>query len=499
MPSRQTRPSTPRLSEVARHVVPPKGIVSTGWPAVRDKCDDLGITFDEWQHGAGRLILAKRDDGKYAATIGGTALSIPRQVGKTFLVGAIVFALCLLNPGLTVIWTAHRLRTAGETFDKMRGMTMRAKIRPHIAKVVLGSGEEEVRFKNGSRILFGARERGFGRGFDEVDVLIFDEAQILTENAIDDMVPAMNQSRQPAGGLMLFMGTPPKPSDPGEVFARMRAEALSGEDEDTGYIEFSADSDFTPTPTPLAMTPEDWRQIGKGNPSYPKRTPREAILRMRKKLTPDSMRREGFGIWDDGRGMRVFGPGFWEACAGTRPSGLEVGALGLAVSFDLEQAAIVAAGQLGEVEVVRSMRHGADPDSWLVSHAVALHEKFGVPVVIDGKGPGADFVPALKEALGDSLRVVTTGEVLDACAGIYKTVRGGLLVHAKDDPQVSDELDEAVMDAVKRDVGDRWAWGRRKSGGDISPLEAATLALWGLANADEPAVSAYEERGLLTI
>jgi phage terminase large subunit-like protein len=144
-----TKPSTGRLSELARHVVAPAGITSTGWPAVRDKCRDLGLEFDEWQHGAGRVILAKRADGKYAATIGGTALSIPRQVGKTFLVGAIVFALCLLNPGLTVIWTAHRLRTAGETFDKMQGMARRAKIKPFVAKIVLGSGEEEIRFRNG--------------------------------------------------------------------------------------------------------------------------------------------------------------------------------------------------------------------------------------------------------------------------------------------------------------------------------------------------------------
>jgi hypothetical protein len=53
-------------------------------------------------------------------------------------------------------------------------------------------------------------------------VLIFDEAQILTDNALDDMIPATNQSRQPTGALLLFMGTPPKPTDPGEVFRRMR-------------------------------------------------------------------------------------------------------------------------------------------------------------------------------------------------------------------------------------------------------------------------------------
>ena len=152
----RTKPSTPLLSEVARHVVVPSGVVSTGWPSVRDKCADLGIRFRWWQHPIGQIILAKRADGKYAATIGGTGLSIPRQVGKTFLVGAIVFALCLLHPGLTVIWTAHRLRTAEETFGKMQKFAKRAKIKPFIERVVLGSGEEAVLFTNGSRILFGA-------------------------------------------------------------------------------------------------------------------------------------------------------------------------------------------------------------------------------------------------------------------------------------------------------------------------------------------------------
>jgi hypothetical protein len=300
MPTLQTTSrSTPRLSDLARSVVAPKGVVSTGWPAVQRKCRELGIRFRPWQPDVGRLILAKREDGKYAATIGGTGLSIPRQVGKTFLVGAIIFALCLLHPNLTVIWTAHRLRTADETFGKMQVFARRKRIAPFVLKTVLGSGEEEILFRNGSRILFGARERGFGRGFDEVDVLIFDEAQILTENALDDMVPATNQSRQEASALLLFMGTPPKPSDPGEVFMRMRREALAGEDEDTGWVEFGADPGFTPTESPAPLTEADWRQVAKANPSFPEDTPKEAILRMRKQLGPESFLREGLGIWDE--------------------------------------------------------------------------------------------------------------------------------------------------------------------------------------------------------
>jgi hypothetical protein len=103
MPKSATASSTPRLSEVARHVVIPSGIVTTAWPRVVAKCADMGVTFDPWQHGVGAIALGKRKDGKYAATVGGVVLSIPRQVGKTFLVGMVIITLCILFPGFTAL------------------------------------------------------------------------------------------------------------------------------------------------------------------------------------------------------------------------------------------------------------------------------------------------------------------------------------------------------------------------------------------------------------
>ncbi|MUP49193.1 terminase, partial [Veillonellaceae bacterium M2-8] len=81
-----------------------------------------------------------------------------------------------------------------------------------VASVRATNGQQAIEFTNGSRILFGARESGFGRGFAMVDVIVFDEAQILTENALSDMVPATNAA---PNGLVLMMGTPPRPKDPG--------------------------------------------------------------------------------------------------------------------------------------------------------------------------------------------------------------------------------------------------------------------------------------------
>jgi hypothetical protein len=415
------------------------------------------------------LILAKRVDGKYAATIGGTGLSIPRQVGKTFLVGAIVFALCLLFPNLTVIWTAHRLKTAEETFGKMLVFAKRRKIKPHILKTPLGSGDEAIIFRNGSRILFGARERGFGRGFDEVDVLIFDEAQILTDNALDDMIPATNQSRQEAGALLLFLGTPPKPTDRGEVFTRMRADALSGDD-DTGWVEFSADPDFRPTPLPAPLTETDWRQVGKANPSFPQDTPRESILRMRKKLGDDSFLREGLGIWDEDTDFEAA----WLRCAD--PESAIVGPVFLAAAMtpDRSTVSLAAAGRRSDgllhVEIVLHGRAGGKfgDQGWnFVPEAAATAGRQGAAVALVPSHPVGSLQADLEKA-GARITPLTTGDYTRGCGAFFDDVLGHRLRYISPQP----ELDAAISRATRKSAGESWRW----AGDDISALVAATQA-----------------------
>lgn len=55
-------------------------------------------------------------------------ISIPRQACKSFLTGAIIFALCLIHPGIVVLWTAHRTRTSNETFRAMQAFARRKKV-----------------------------------------------------------------------------------------------------------------------------------------------------------------------------------------------------------------------------------------------------------------------------------------------------------------------------------------------------------------------------------
>jgi hypothetical protein len=464
--ARRTPPTkNGKLSEAARHVVLPSGITSTGWPAVRDTCANFGVRFDAWQSGAGRAILAKRKDGKYACSIGGAVLSIPRQVGKTFLIGAIIFALCLLQPGLTVLWTAHRLRTANETFAKMQAFAGRKLIKPHVKQIFVGSGEGEIVFHNGSRILFGARERGFGRGFDDVDVEVFDEAQILTDNAIDDMVPATNTAPNP---LLFFLGTPPKPNDPSEVFTRKRSDALSGESDDTVYIEFSADEE---------CNPEDRKQWAKANPSYPTRTPDAAMLRMFKNLTIESFVREALGVWDaeTGEGDGPVPMTVWDGLIDVESAPLPDGVRwALDVALDRSWASICLVGKradgLTHVEITTAMPGTA----WVAARAKEIQDKLnGLALTVGKSTPAESLLLQLAEA-GVEVDVMTPGDQALAFTEFVDATKG-------EAPTIRHRGEPALRRAVKGARTKPWTDGgatlsRRASVGDVSPFSGVILA-----------------------
>ncbi|HUG49601.1 MAG TPA: hypothetical protein VLZ78_01250 [Terrimesophilobacter sp.] len=486
MPTQQqtTKSSTPRLSEVAKFVhVPPTG-VSTGWPVVRDKLAELGIRFRWWQVAIARIVLSKNAAGKYTTTIGGVGLSIPRQVGKTFLVGALVFALCLLRPGLTAIWSAHRTRTAEETFKKMQALARRKAIKPFVLKVVLGSGEESIEFVNGSRIMFGARADGFGRGFDEVDVVVYDEAQILAQSALDDMIPATNQCRQPEGALMFFMGTPPQEKDinagKAEVFTLMRESAKQG-DTDTAWIEFGADDDYKATSLPHPLTEHDWQQVAKANPSYPDDTPVESILRMRKKLGDASFLLEGAGVWP--KIVKQFSPingAMWGEAVdigpadGTKPDGIGV---------DMSHAreiSIAGCWLVGDSAHVEEVWAGVDEPAavdWIVERA-----KRRIRVVIDSQSPAASMIPALK-ARGVKVHTGSSGDMSKGCGLLVSDLEADRLTHADQEP-----LNAAREGARKRTLGQAGGWGfdRADPSVKIHPLVAVTMARLGAAMTKKP-------------
>jgi hypothetical protein len=113
---------------------------------------------------------------------------------------------------------------------------------------------------------------------------------------------------------------------------------------------------------------------------------------------------------------------------------------------------------------------------WVIDEALRLQESHNpAAVVMDGGGPGADLVEALAEA-GVKLTVMSLDDVKAACSLVFDTVEAGGHAHLNDP-----DLNAAVKGAKRRDIGDRFAIGRRKSASDVTPFEAVTFAAWGVS------------------
>lgn len=458
------QPPTRRGPGEPRHLILPSGIVSSGWPACRDTSAQLGIHYDPWQQELNRALLAKDAQGLYAADT--VVISICRQSGKTYNVGGVVFADSIIHPGTTTVWTAHRFKVSRESFNEMRAWARRPELAPHLDydDITTAAGNECIPFRNGSRIVFAARERGAVRGFTKVRRLVLDEAQILTEAAMSDLVPTTNQAENPQ---IILMGTPPKPSDPGEVFSSLRATALSGDSDGVLYVEFSADP---------GCDLDDWDAVADANPSFPLRTPKRAVLRLRKLLTSDDdYAREGLGKWSGAGTSSVIGSDTWALRADESSIPKDRFALAVDVAPDRSVASVALAGQRADGSWHVELDEHRKGVGWLPAYVADRCARNDIrAVVIDQTSPQARLIDELRDR---KVKVTTIGyrEVSSACGTFYDGAMEGWLHHI-DQPQ----LNLALSVARKRACGDAgWAWNRKSAASDITPLVACTLALWG--------------------
>jgi phage terminase large subunit-like protein len=98
---------------------------------------------------------------------------------------------------------------------------------------------------------------------------------------------------------------------------------------------------------------------------------------------------------------------------------------------------------------------------------------------LDGGAAAGSFIQPLREAGIDVLDIGVKKHA-QACGALYDGARDGGIVHLGDPL-----LETALRGAATRVMGDAWLWKRRTSTSDITPLVAATIALWAHAEADE--------------
>lgn len=387
---------------------------------------------------------------------------------NTHTVVSVMFGLCIEHPGLLAIWTSHHVKTNSETFQAVQSYCKRERIKPFIKKVYLGSGDEAVEFANGSRILFGARERGFGRGIPGVDVLMSDEAQILTQRAMQDMLATMNTSRL---GLHMYVGTPPKPTDNSEMFVAMRREATSGEATDIAWIECGADDDIDDI--------DDVEQWMKANASCPHRTPVVSIQRLRRRLDDDGFRREALGIWDATTDGSAFDVDAWSQLGDTGVDTPRSAALVIDLSPDRKHCWIGVAGEVdtdkGERVLLMAMETTAATAVKRVQELVEARDI--VEVAITG-GAARALEPDLVEA-GLEYQKLSPADIAASYSTLQESIKNKTIVHGE-----QSELTIALLMTKTRFLtsGESEVFDRRNYSANLSPAVACACALfrWGL-------------------
>ena len=187
-----------------------------------------------WQENVLRGWLGVNADGLWAA--GTCGLSVPRQNGKTLGVTEARSNYGMLVKNELVLYTSHLQKTSTETFEDMANFFDSRRLRKYVKTILTALGREAIILKSGAQIKFLARTRNGGRG-QHCDLLIFDEAQELTDEQQASFLPTQAASANPQ---TIYTGTPPDENAPGIVFCRIRDKASAGAD-GMAWAEWSVD------------------------------------------------------------------------------------------------------------------------------------------------------------------------------------------------------------------------------------------------------------------
>lgn len=473
--------------------VPPH--VTTSGPEAADLAESAGLVLDGEQRLAINAILAEQANGYWAAFE--AALIAARQNMKTALFLAVaLFKLFLLQDRLTV-WTAHEFSTAMEAFRDIQTLIDGA---PHLSRKVKAinntNGEEGIELISGARLIFRARSKRAGRGLSG-NTVILDEAFALMAAHLGSLLPTL--SAVPNSQVLYGSSAGHLNS---AILRGIRDRGRAGNAPSLTYAEWCAplggcateNCDHRVGSDGCALDDESKWLLA--NPTLGRRLAYTAIRAERQALPPAEFARERMGWWEDpvdGAQSKVSLED-WGKLVDLASKIEGTVSFALDVTPDRSRASIAAAGrradQLAHAEVIRNDRGVG----WVVEAVDAITERHGTrKVALDATSPAGSLIQALEDR---GLEVVATSarDLGQACGSFADQIADRTIRHLDQGP-----LNDALAAASTRDIGDgAWAWARKASTADISPLVAVTLAAW-LAGSAQDGPSKYEERDLLVL
>ena len=421
-----------------------------------------GLILDDWQADGLEDWMAVDKFGRWVCRTCGC--SIPRQNGKTGLVQGRAEAGMIMYHEV-VIYTAHLQKTATETFEEMANFFDSPALRKYVKYIKTALGRESIILKSGARVKFLARTRNGGRG-QHGDLLIFDEAQELDIDQQASFIPTISASKNPQ---VIYCGTPPDPNATGTVFRTIRDNAISGKTKSTAWFEFSVKEIGDVT---------DKSRWALTNPALGTRILISTIEGEVEQMPPDTFARERLGWWTPIVEKKIeyaIPKDVWDRCKSEeqKPEGRT--AYGIKFSADGSEiclcGAVIPKEGTARISMIERQSTGRGTQ-WLADWLNARYMKASC-VVIDGRN-GADVLIDKIAPVWKMKGSVIRPSARDVVAAV------GCLTDSLNEQTVSwyfgqDDLRDSAITSTKRPIAGGWGFG----GDNSSPIEAASLALWG--------------------
>ena len=461
--------------------------------------DDLGFVPHEWQSLVNEVstqlspresVLPGQSTLKLHAQHVGCMVG--RQSGKTAWAVTRVVAQAMLpyQPEIAhqlglerivpqrIMYTAQRRVSAVERWKEHCEIIVRSPIGRYVEHIAGQTGHEKLTFTNGSTYQPVTPNKNSPRGTSN-DLIIVDEALAHPMWLLSALRPTMAQ-RHSANGCIgaQFVVISNAGNDDSELLNHLQElgqKAIADSDDSRVWFEWS----MAPGSDPFD---ENTWSSTMPTLNQPNGISLEFLREEASSMRLNDFMREYLCHRVNDSDDRVINWDHWQSLYRIDVVNSGSPVVAVDVSWDRSRASIVAASGVDEyipVEVIDA-REGVE---WVTDRLIGIAERNGAPVVIDAGGPAASLIMVL-ENRGIEVIAFTARDVANSAASFYDNVQSKRIAHLNDY-----RLNDAIKGATKRALGERWGF-NRKGNVDISPLVAASFAVWVVDSGmvDKPAI-----------
>lgn len=414
-----------------------------------------------WQEYVARVGTELLDDGSYAYQV--VVVTVPRQSGKTTLLGAMACELCVSNDNHQIRYTAQTGKDARDRWNDLVKLVQDSPLK-NVVKARRSQGSERLVFPNGSEYRVFAPTADALHGSTPHKVIL-DEAFAHTRQVGDALMGAIGPAQITLIDRQLWIVST-EGTALSEFLADWIAKGRAGADR-VALFDWGAGDDITDP-----YDPAGWWTF---HPALGVTITEDAIRSEAGRL-PRSEFERAYLNRRTRTESHTISPNDWRRLGVTQtpPSDPKRMTLVYAVAHDGTSASVVAVWRDAAGKPQGKLVRWAPGHSWVAAEVAAYRDRWKPRLIAcPSNGPTREVTAELDRAKVRGVRQLTAPEFSQSWAAFMEGVRTRAFGH-----DGSEHLSDAAANVVPRQTETGAAPSWKASAGDISPLVALQVGLW---------------------